>query len=169
MKKEFFTSLIVVSIVMCFSNCGLFKKAEEKIVIKESSKVAINYVLKVDGKVVDSSEGGEPLNYTQGSGQIIPGLEKQLVGLKAGEKKNVAVAPAEGYGERNPDAVQKVERNAFKDAQSLNVGSVVGGSVQGQEFQAVVVALDDKEVTLDLNHPLAGKTLDFEIEIVSVQ
>ncbi len=138
-------------------------------VIKEGSKVAINYKLTVDGEVVDSSEGREPLAYTQGSGQIIPGLEKELVGLKAGDKKSVAVAPAEGYGEHNPAAVQKVPRTAFKDADKLKVGSVVGGQVQGQDFEAQVVALDTKEITLDLNHPLAGKTLNFEVEVVSVQ
>ena len=138
-------------------------------VIKDGSKVSINYKLTVEGEVVDSSDGKDPLTYTQGSGQIIPGLERQLLGLKVGDKKSVVVEAKDAYGERNPNAVQKVERNAFKDVDALKVGTVVGGQVSGQEFQAIVAAIDPKEITLDLNHPLAGKTLNFEIEIVSVQ
>ena len=138
-------------------------------VIKEGSKVSIKYKLTVDGNVIDSSDGRDPLAYTQGSGQIIPGLEKQLAGLKVGDKKNVVVDAKDGYGEHNPAALQKVQKNAFKDAEKLKVGSVVGGQVGGQDFEAVVVELDDKFVTLDLNHPLAGKTLNFDVEIVSVQ
>lgn len=159
----------VVTVLAMIAGCSVFNKAEDKMVIKEGSKVSINYKLTVDGVVMDSSDGREPLTYTQGSSQIIPGLEKQLAGLKAGDKKVVVVEAKEGYGERNPDAVQKVPRTAFKDVDKLKVGSIVGGQVGGQDFDAQVVELDDKSVTLDLNHPLAGKVLNFEIEVVSVQ
>lgn len=137
--------------------------------VTSGSKVSINYKLTVDGVVVDSSDGGDPLTYTQGAGDIIPGLESQLMGLKVGDKKSVVVEPAQGYGEHNPDAVQKVPRANFKDASELEAGMLVSGNSGGQEFQAIVAEVTPADVTLDFNHPLAGKTLHFEIEIVKVQ
>lgn len=91
------------------------------------------------------------------------------MGLKAGDKKSVVVEAKDGYGEHNPDAVQKVPRSAFKNADTLKIGSIVGGKVGGQDFEAIVVAVDAKEITLDLNHPLAGKTLNFDVEVVDVK
>lgn len=167
-KRSFIIALLAVSL-MAVVGCNPFTKKEAKMVIKEGAKVSINYVLKVDGKVVDSSENGGPLTYTQGSSQIIPGLEKQLTGLKAGDKKNVSVNPEEGYGEHNPQAIQKVPKKAFKETGTLKVGTVVTGVAGDREFQAMVVEIGKEEITLDLNHPLAGKKLDFEIEVISVQ
>jgi len=137
--------------------------------IEKGSKVSINYTLTVDGVVVDSSDGGDPLTYTQGAGEIIPGLESALAGLADGDKKSVVVEPAQGYGDHNPDAVQKVPRANFKDASELEAGMLVSGNSGGQEFQAIVAEVTPTEITLDFNHPLAGKALHFEIEIVSVQ
>lgn len=137
--------------------------------IKTGSQVSIDYTLTVDKKVVDSSSGKEPLTYTQGSGQIIPGLEEQLEGLKKGDKKHVTVTPDKGYGMSDPNAIQKVPKKAFQEANNMKVGDVVSGKVNDQEFQAVIAAISDKDVTLDLNHPLAGKTLDFDIEVMDVK
>ncbi|MFA4875014.1 MAG: peptidylprolyl isomerase [bacterium] len=137
--------------------------------IQNGSKVTIKYSLKVDGAVVDSSEGDDPLTYEQGEGQIIRGLEEKLVGLNAGEKKAVTIVPEDGYGERDPDAVKKVLCEEFQDVSALKVGSIVRGAVGGQEFQAIVTEIGDAEITLDMNHPLAGKTLEFEIEVVNVE
>lgn len=137
--------------------------------IKDGSKVSIHYTLTVDGETVDSSDGLDPLQYVQGKGQIIPGLAEELSSLKAGDKKSVVVTPEKAYGQHNPQAIQKVPRDAFKEADKLKAGDVVSGSVQDQPFQAVVITLDEKEVTLDLNHPLAGKTLNFEVEIISIE
>lgn len=169
MKKRSFLIFLLAASFMTTVGCNPFTKKEAKMVIKEGSKVSINYVLKVDGNVVDSSKEGGPLTYTQGQSQIIPGLEKQLAGLKAGDKKNISVTPGEGYGEHNPQAIQKVPKKAFKDADALKVGTVVAGVAGDREFQAMVVEIGKEEITLDLNHPLAGKTLDFEVEVVSVQ
>ena len=96
--------------------------------IKEGSKVAIHYTLTVDGKVTDSSQGREPLEYIQGAGHIIVGLEKALAGLKAGDKKSVDIAAKEAYGEVNPDAKRKVPRDAIQGIDNLKVGDVVGAS-----------------------------------------
>ena len=161
--------IVISSFTVIGVNCSNQQTKETTMTIKDGSKVSINYTLKVEGEVVDTSQGREPLQYTQGSGQIIPGLEKELKGLKKGDKKSVTVNPDEGYGRHNPDAIQKVPRDAFKDTKNLKKGDVVGGNVSGQRFQAVVVDMNEKEVTLDLNHPLAGKTLNFDIEIVNVE
>jgi FKBP-type peptidyl-prolyl cis-trans isomerase SlyD len=111
---------------------------------------------------------GEPLTYVHGEGQIVPGLEEQLEGLAAGESKAAVVAPDKGYGPRNPEAVQSVPRTAFQEAGDLKVGDMVTGQAQGRDFQARVTAVDTESITLDLNHPLAGKTLHFAIDIVEV-
>ncbi len=136
--------------------------------IKEGSKVSVHYTLTVEDAVVDSSNGQDPLSYTQGAGEIIPGLEAALAGLKEGDKKDVTIPPEKGYGSHSPEAIKKVPRESFQDADKLEVGSVVNGQVQGQNFRASVIALETDSVTLDLNHPLAGKTLNFQVEIVTV-
>ncbi|OGR59925.1 MAG: hypothetical protein A2X36_13760 [Elusimicrobia bacterium GWA2_69_24] len=129
----------------------------------------MHYTLTVEGSVLDTSVGKTPLTFVQGSGQIIPGLSEALVGLKKGEKKSVTVAPDKGYGLPNPQAVQKVPKKSFKDAETIKAGAVVTGDAGGRPFQARVTAVDAESVTLDLNHPLAGKTLNFEVEVVDLQ
>ncbi|MBU0756066.1 MAG: peptidylprolyl isomerase [Planctomycetes bacterium] len=136
--------------------------------IKKDSRVKIHYKLTVDGEVVDSSEGNEPLDYIHGANQIIPGLEEALEGLKAGDKKEVSVVPEKGYGPHNPDALQRVPKTAFHGADELIVGEMVLGNAGGREFEAKIVEVTDKEVRLDLNHTLAGKTLEFSVEVVEV-
>ncbi len=137
--------------------------------IKHGSKVSFHYTLMVEGQVVDSSFGEDPLLYEQGLGQVIPGLEEALEGLKVGDKKAFVVAAEKGYGLHNPEAVEKIPRQAFKDSDLLKVGEIVTGEVGDQPFQATVLDLNEEEVTLDLNHPLAGKELHFEVEIQTVE
>ncbi len=148
--------------VVLFAACAKGNKA-----IQKDSKVRMHYTLKIDGKVVDSSEGKEPLEFVQGAGQIIPGLEEKLTGMKTGEKKQVRVGPAKGYGPRRKDAIRALPRKAFGD-KKLSIGDRVQGQSKGKVFQAVVLKIGKSRVTLDFNHPLAGKTLDFTIEIVEV-
>lgn len=137
--------------------------------IEPGSAVKINYTLTVSGEVVDSSAEGGPLSYVQGSGEIVPGLERALTGLGVGAKKKVVVSPADGYGEADPEAFKKVPKQTFDDLEGLAVGSMVAGQAGGREFKAVVAEVGESEVTLNLNHPLAGKTLEFEIEVVEVR
>ena len=136
--------------------------------IQNGSTVTIHYKLTVDGQTVDTSEGKDPLQYKHGEGQIIPGLEKELEGLDTGEKKQVTIPPETGYGHKDPAAMQKVPSSSFADADKMKVGSMVQGQAGDQVFQAVVVEITDDEVTLDMNHPLAGKTLSFDIEVIMV-
>ncbi len=142
--------------------------------IKKDSKVSMHYTLTVEGNIVDSSEGKEPLKFVQGADMIIPGLEAELEGLADGDKKSVTVSPADGYGEHDPQGMHKVPRSSFdapegEEPMELVVGHMVQGDMNGQGFQAVITEVGDEEITLDLNHPLAGKTLNFDIEIVEVK
>ncbi len=138
--------------------------------VQKGSKVSIHYKLYSDGNKLDSSEGHEPLTYVQGGGEIVPGLEQEIEGLDVGDKKRITVTPENGYGEHRPEGIQKVPRGAFKDAEELFVGCIVSlKAPTGQTFQATVTELGEEDVTLDLNHPLAGKTLDFDIEIVGIE
>ena len=136
--------------------------------IKEGSKVKFDYTLTVDGKVTDTSSGRGPLEYTHGAGHIIPGLEKELAGMKVGDKKTVQVSPEEGYGTVQEEAIRRVPKEAIGDVGNLKVGDMVGASNAGHTFRAVVKEITDKEVVLDFNHPLAGKTLHFDVEIKEI-
>jgi len=139
-------------------------------VIKNGSTVSVHYTLTVDGEVADTSEGRDVLKYSHGKGEMIPGFEKELAGMEKGEKKSFELSPEDGYGVRSDEAIKKVPREAFKELDGLMAGMVVGlQSPDGQELQAMVTGLSDKEVTLDLNHPLAGKNLNFEVEVVEVE
>jgi len=129
----------------------------------------MHYKLNVDGKQVDSSEGREPLTFTFGNGEMIPGLEEEIRNMGAGDKKSFTVTPEKGYGQRREDAVQKVSKTSFKDTQGLGKGSIVAiQAPNGGYFQATVTEVSGEDVTLDLNHPLAGKTLNFEVEITEI-
>ena len=139
--------------------------------IKDGSRVRVNYKLTVNGQVIDTSEGDRPLEYTQGAKEMIPGFERELAGMNKGDKKSFTLSPEDGYGPRNADALQKVPKEAFKEkTDDLAVGTIIGVQASdGRNFQAIVSDIGDDDVTLDLNHPLAGKTLDFDVEILSVE
>lgn len=139
--------------------------------IATGSKVSIEYTLTLvgDDKVIDSNVGGQPLAYTQGSGQIIPGLENALTGKKAGDSLKVTVSPEEGYGPVNQEAIIEVQtENLPADARKVGM-QVQGQTPEGQMVQAQVVEMRENTAILDFNHPLAGKTLHFDVRIVGVQ
>lgn len=136
--------------------------------IPSGSTVRIHYTLTVAGRLVDTSQGGEPLTYVHGRGQIVPGLEEQLQTLDAGDKRRLSIQPDKGYGAVDPNAFVQVPKSSFRDLEGLEVGIVVRGRKGDQEFVAVVSDVGPEQVTLDLNHPLAGKTLEFDVEVVEV-
>jgi len=137
--------------------------------IKKGSKVTMNYNIKVEGEVITSSEGKEPLDFVQGAGEMISGVDKNVLGMKVGEKKTITVVPEDGFGEYNEEAVRKVPRAAFDNPEELAVGSIIGVRGDDQDFEAVIVEVSKEDVVMDMNHPLAGKTLEFEVEIISVE
>jgi len=137
--------------------------------VQGGATVQLDYTLTVEGKVVDSSKGGSPLSYVQGQGQLIPGLEKQLVGLKAGDTRSITVAPEEGYGPVDPKAFVEVSRKQLPPDATPEIGQALRGTgPDGRPFRATIFKVGPESVTLDLNHPLAGKTLFFDITVVSV-
>ncbi len=141
------------------------------LLIGENSVVTMHYKLTgKDGKVVDSSEGSKPLVYLHGAGNIVPGLEKALVGKGEGDSLKVRVEPAEGYGETNPDGIKTIERAAFEGVESVEEGMTFEAKAPDGTPQSIVVKkVDGDQVTIDTNHPLAGVVLNFDIQIVSVR
>ncbi len=122
-----------------------------------------------DGTVFDSSEGRDPLEFTLGSGQIIPGLDQGVTGMEVGEERSVTVAPAEGYGERDEKLVQAVPRETIPDHIPTEPGTQLQMQTpQGQQIPVVVTGVTEESVELDANHPLAGKTLKFDVKLVEI-
>ena len=139
--------------------------------ITDDMVVSFDYTLTLDdGEVVDTSDGREPLEVIQGRGQIIAGLEKALYGMELGDEKQVVVLPAEGYGEYDVDLFETLPRTAFPA--DLEIAPGMGFRMRS-ETGAVVVAyvdsVDDEHVVVNLNHPLAGKTLTFDVKIAELR
>lgn len=138
--------------------------------IGKHSVVVIDYTLTDDdGDVVDSSAGGEPLAYIQGIGQIIPGLENALEGKSAGDEVTVTVTPAEGYGDYNEGLIQVVPREMFQGVDDIEPGMQFHAQTS-EGIQAITVTkVDGEDITIDGNHPLAGKNLNFAVTIKDVR
>ena len=139
--------------------------------IAANKAVSIDYTLtNADGEVLDSSNGGAPLVYLQGAGNIIPGLEKALEGKQAGDAVNVTVEPAEAYGEFNAELIAVLGRNMFEGVDELEVGMQFHASGPDGSMQIVTIkALEGDEVTVDGNHPLAGEQLTFDVKVIEVR
>ena len=139
--------------------------------VKAGDTVAIHYTGTLDdGSTFDSSEGHDALSFEVGSGQIIPGLDKALPGMAVGDKKTVTVPSDEAYGPMREDARQAIPREGIPAEIPLDVGvQLQMQTPEGQVVPVTVVAFDDATVTLDANHPLAGKDLTFDIELVSIE
>ncbi|MBN2452868.1 MAG: peptidylprolyl isomerase [Candidatus Omnitrophica bacterium] len=163
--KNVFALLMVLSGFMVFVSA--IKAGDAG--IEDGSKVAFDYTLIVDGKIADSSEGRGPLEYTQGDGKLIPGLTRQLVGMKAGDEKTVEVKPEEGYGLPDPSAVREIPFSAVPSDIKPEVGMILQMQDQaGRLLPAKVTEMKKDSIMIDLNHPMAGKTLVFKVKIVSV-
>jgi len=136
--------------------------------IKNGKKCKIHYTLTVYGEIVDSSENKEPLEYVHGSGQIITGLECALKGLKVGEMKQIMVGPDDAYGPINPQAILEVPREKLGHIE-IEIGSVLKAEdPEGKTIQGMIKEIHDSSVTVDFNHPLAGKELNFEVKVIEI-
>lgn len=147
------------------------KKTKNK-KVENGQTVELHYVGTLeDGTEFDSSRSrNETISVQVGSGQLITGFDNALTGMKLGEVKNVTLSPEEAYGDVNPEAFEVVALNAFPEGFEPVVGSMVQGmSPNGQPVVAKIDSVNDDSVTLNFNHPLAGKTLNFEIELVNIQ
>jgi FKBP-type peptidyl-prolyl cis-trans isomerase SlyD len=138
--------------------------------IAERSVASFHYTLTNDaGDVLDSSDGREPLAYLHGAGNIVPGLEREMTGHIAGDKFSVDVAPEDGYGTYIDELVQVVPRKSFEGVDDLAVGMQFQAQTGQGPIAVVVTEIEDDQVTVDGNHPLAGETLHFAIEIAEVR
>ncbi|MCW8886280.1 MAG: peptidylprolyl isomerase [Motiliproteus sp.] len=138
--------------------------------ISDKKVASINYNLKNDaGELLDSSEGAEPLVYLQGAGNIIPGLEKALESKQVGDTLEVTIAPEEAYGPVHEEMIQTVPRDAFDGVEDIDVGMSFQAETANGPVSVVVVGVEEDTVTVDGNHPLAGQTLHFYVEVVEVR
>jgi len=148
----------------------------QPIKIADNNVVTMDYELRIDGEVVDTSEDGDPIVFLQGAGQIIPGLEKAIYGLTAGDKKSVTVAPEDGYGEIDPDSIVEVPKDEFPEDFPLELGVEITVNTEDEddesleeEMEATIVAINEDTITLDFNQPLASKSLNFDVNILEVR
>jgi FKBP-type peptidyl-prolyl cis-trans isomerase SlyD len=138
--------------------------------VSENKVVSIHYVLKNDaGEVIDTSLGGAPLSYLHGIGSIIPGLEKALEGKSSGDRVEVTIAPEEAYGARDEALIQALPKNAFDNFEEIEPGMQFQAQTPAGRQILTVLEVYEDQVVVDGNHPLAGETLHFSVEITDVR
>lgn len=139
--------------------------------VKNGTKVKVHYTGTIDdGKVFDSSEGKEPLEFVVGSGQIIKGFEEGIVGMKEGEEKEIKIPSDKAYGQRNEQMIQQVPRDSWNaDSEPKEGMQLMLKSPDGKQMLATIAKVEDDTLTIDMNHPLAGKDLTFKVKVESVE
>jgi len=138
--------------------------------IADGKKVKIDYTLRIDGQEVESSVGKKPLEYVHGQGMLIPGLEVALKGMKAGETKNVSVPPADAYGDMKQEYFREMAKTVFPEGSEFQVGALIQlEGPNGEVVPALIWEVKEDKVIVNLNHPLAGKTLEFDVKVVSIE
>ena len=139
-------------------------------IAKEGRAVQVHYKGTFeDGTVFDSSyDRGETIGFTVGAGEMIPGFDAAVKGMKVGETKTIRIEPEQAYGEHNPEGVQAVPKQSFPEDFEFETGLIIEGNVQGQPVRGVINQVDEEVVVVDFNHPMAGKNLNFDIELVEV-
>jgi len=139
-------------------------------VVEKNMVVKMDYTLYVDGKIVDSSEGYGPLEFIQGYKNIIPGLEREILGMHIGDSRDIVVKPLEAYGDYDDDAFLEISRSQFPQSFDFQIGRTVRLSdPTGRLITASICEIGEKDVRLDMNHPLAGKELNFSTKIVDLR
>ena len=139
-------------------------------IITDGNVVKLHYILTVEGKVVDNTREREPFMFLVGAEQVIPGFEKSIIGMKVGEKKAFQVSPDEGYGQEDPEGIDEVPLENLQPDLKPEVGmSLYAAGEQGQTIPGRITEVREDSVVISINHPFAGKTLDYEVEIVEIQ
>lgn len=133
-------------------------------------EVTLHFALKLDnGDVVDSTFDKKPATFKVGDGNLLPGFEQAIYGLKAGDKRSLSISPEQGFGQGSPQNVQVMPRSQFQDMELSEGLLVIFNDAANAELPGVVKTFDDNQVTIDFNHPLAGKALSFDVEIIEVK
>jgi FKBP-type peptidyl-prolyl cis-trans isomerase SlyD len=151
------------------ASAGDVKKGRSPATVSNGKQVTLEYTMKLDDQsVVDTNVGGEPIQLTQGNHEVVPGLEKALEGMTVGERKKVTVGPADAYGAVDPQAFQEVDRKMVP-VESQKVGTQLEGTTtDGKKVYPRIAEVKNETVVLDFNHPLAGKTLYFDVKVLDV-
>ncbi len=139
--------------------------------VKKGDTIKVDYEGSLeDGTVFDTSQShGQPLEFEVGSGQLIKGFDDAVIGMKVGQEKKVVLSPEDSYGQHNPEMLKEIPREQLPKEQEPKVGmGMVIGLPNGSKFPATIAKVSDKTVTLDLNHPLAGKKLTFKIKVAQI-
>jgi len=164
-----FKAVSITMLMIFLSPLGVIA-ADSSPAIKNGKEVAFDYVLTIDGSVVDSTIGKKPFKYTHGKSDILPALASQLEGLRAGDKKEVRLSPKDGYGEVNEDAFKEISKTLLTGERQPNVGDMLRiKTTDGNMVAARVLEIRKDTMVVDFNHPLAGKALSFAVTVVDVK
>lgn len=164
MKRNFFLSLTL------FLALGSSLGAAPTAKIVDGKEVTLAYKLFVNGKLLESADAKNPFTYAHGQHQIVPGLEKNLTGLRVGDKKTVRVSPKEGYGLVNPNAFREITKDKLPPGVPLEKGTPLEArSPEGIPMLVKITEVKEKTVVVDFNHLLAGKELEFQIEVLGIK
>jgi FKBP-type peptidyl-prolyl cis-trans isomerase SlyD len=138
--------------------------------VQDNVVVELDYTLIIEDEMMESTDEGEPIAFIQGIGQIIPGLEDAIYGMKVGDKKTITIQPEQAYGDYDPDSIEVVHKDEFSEEIPLDVGTFLDlRDDEGEVLSAQIIEADEDTITLDFNHPLAGKVLTFEITIADIR
>lgn len=170
MRIELFSVYLFFSLLAAAGSALAAAKAKDERVVKDGLLISLDYTLKSpEGKVLETSKGREPLRYIHGQKMMVPGLEKELTGMKVGGEKHVTVKPEDGYGRINPKAVKEIPKEKIPP-NALKVGATLAArEPDGSMVPMTVKQIKEKTVVMDMNHPMAGKTLVFDVKIVDIQ
>jgi len=142
----------------------------DDLVVEKGRKVKMDYNLLINSDPVESTQGKEPLEFLVGGGNVIPGLENQMMGMKVGDERKIIIDPKDAYGPVDPNAFKEVPKSAMPPDAVLKPGLVVEvEDPKGGTFPGVVWEVKDQSVVLNFNHPLAGQTLEFDVKVVDIQ
>src|SRR5919109_5621509 len=172
MRNKFWPGLLTIAVlnILLVSIPVAAQRDKEEKTVKDGSVVSLQYTLSgEDGKAIESNKGKEPLKYTHGQHQIIPGLEKELSGMKVGQEKHVKVKPEDAYGQVDPKAVQEFPKDKIPP-EGQKVGMVLAArGPQGETIPVKVKEVKEKTVVLDMNHPMAGKKPIFDVKNFKIE
>ena len=164
--KPFFRGLILTSAVLFVFSQNVSAAAEK---IENGKKVTLYYKLLVNGELLETANEKDPFVYTHGQHQIVPGLEKNLMGLSVGDKKTIHVETEEAYGPVDPKAFREIEKEKLPKDVTPKVGAILEAhSPHGEVMLVKIREVKPKTVVIDFNHPLAGKELEFQIEVIKI-
>jgi FKBP-type peptidyl-prolyl cis-trans isomerase 2 len=161
--KRAFIAILPLLLALAVIGCGPATVTDKKVV-----QISYKGTL-ADGTVFGKSEDGKPLEFMVGAGKMIPALEKGLMGMKVGDKKTIVIKAADAYGEWDKNAVQEVPKEQFSKDLAITVGQLYTVQTPQGQLTVKVTAVGPKTVTIDFNHPLAGKDLTFEVQVVKIR